>query len=441
MNPIAIDTLIGARWVVPVEPAASVLHQHSVAISGGKIVALLPSDEAQARFIPAQRIELRDHVLIPGLINLHTHAAMSLMRGLADDMPLMAWLEKHIWPVEAKHVSPQFVYDGTLLACAEMLRGGVTCFNDMYFFPEAAARAALTARMRAVLGIIVLEFPSAYAGDAEDYLHRGLATRDEMRDEALLKFSFAPHAPYTVSDKTFERVATYAQQLDLTVHIHLHETEDEITQSLAQHQLRPLARLANLGLLGPNFIAVHAVHLSCEEIRMLQRQGCHVAHCPTSNLKLSSGFAPVAALLEAGVNVGIGSDGAASNNRLDVLGDMRLAALLAKAVAGRPDAVSAHTALQMATINSARALGWEREIGSLLPGKAADIVALDLSGPECLPCYDVVAHLAYSAERSQVTHVWVNGELLVENRRPIYIDSGALSLAADGWRERMQRGS
>lgn len=428
-----IDTLIDARWVVPVEPVQQVLAKHSIAIDGGRILAILPTAEAHSRFAARRHFQLKDHVLIPGLINLHTHAAMTLLRGVADDLPLMQWLKDHIWPAENRHVSADFVRDGTLLACAEMLKGGVTCFNDMYFFPEAAAEAALAAGMRASLGMIVLDFPTAYAGDAEDYLARGLAVRDRFQDEPLLKFCMAPHAPYTVSDKAFGDILTYAEQLDLTVHIHLHETADEIQHSLNQYNLRPLQRLQNLGLLGPNLLAVHSVHLAADEIATLARQGCHVAHCPSSNLKLASGIAPVAAMLEHGINVGIGSDGAASNNRLDLFGEMRLAALLAKGASLKADALPAAQALQMATLNAARALGMDTETGSLVAGKAADITAVDLSTLGTSPYYDVVSHLVYAAGREHVSHVWVNGKLVVDDHRLTTLDPQELKAKAAYW--------
>src|SRR6267143_2891553 len=329
--PQPVTTLIDAGWVIPVEPR-HILPRHSVAIDNGTIHAVLPTGEAHARFSAKQHVRLENHALIPGLVNLHTHAAMTLMRGLADDLPLMTWLRDHVWPAETKHVSPEFVYDGTLLACAEMLRGGVTCFNEMYFFPEAAARAALEAGMRAALGIIAFEFPTSYAADADDYIAKGLAARDALREEPLLSFCMAPHAPYTVSDRTFAKVVTIAEELDLPIHTHLHETGAEIEESLVKYKARPLERLRALGMLSPRLIAAHAVHVTAEEIAMLAHHGASVAHCPSSNLKLASGFAPVAAMLKHGINVGIGTDGAASNNRLDLFQEMRTAALLAKAV-------------------------------------------------------------------------------------------------------------
>jgi 5-methylthioadenosine/S-adenosylhomocysteine deaminase len=429
--------LINARWVVPVEPAGAVLERHAVAVRGGRIEALLPIAQAEQRFGGYARVELPGHVLIPGLVNTHTHAAMALMRGLADDLPLMRWLQDHVWPAEAKHVSAQFVKDGTLLACAEMLRGGVTCMNDMYFFPEAALEAALQAGMRASLGAIVVEFPSAYATAPDHYLAQGLALRDRWREHPLVSFCLAPHAPYTVSDATFRKVAQLAAELELPVHMHVHETRDEVERSVAEHGLRPLARLAALGLLGPNLISVHSVHVTAEEIALLARHGCSVAHCPSSNLKLASGFAPVAALLAAGVNVALGTDGAASNNRLDLFQEMRLAALLAKAAAGSAEAMPAHAALRAATLGGAIALGAQERIGSIVPGKAADLAAIALDDLALQPMYDVVSHLVYVCGREHVSDVWVAGERVLRDRALTRLDLADLQGRAVLWQTKI----
>ena len=412
------------------EPAGAVLEGHAVVVRDGRIEAVLPAPTARERYPGFERVSLGAHVLIPGLVNAHTHAAMSLMRGLADDLPLMKWLQEHIWPAEAKHVSAPFVRDGTRLACAEMLRGGITCFNDMYFFPEASLEAALECGMRSAHGVIVIEFPSAYASDPADYLRKGLALRDRYGDEPLVSFTLAPHAPYTVSDATFRRISTLANELDLPVHIHVHETKEEIERSLAEHRVRPLERLARLGLLGPGLIAVHAVHLDPDEISALARHGASVAHCPSSNLKLASGFAPVEALSRAGVNVALGTDGAASNNRLDLLQEMRTAALLAKAVAGNAEALPAHAALRAATLGGALALGLGERIGSIVPGKAADLVAIDLSAPELQPCFDPVSQLVYAAGREHVSDVWVAGEPRVRQRQ---LQNNVLSGLENPW--------
>jgi 5-methylthioadenosine/S-adenosylhomocysteine deaminase len=413
---VPAQSLLRPRWIIPVEPAGAVLEAHCVAVRDGLIEAVLPRADAEARFSAYPRVELREHALVPGLVNAHTHAAMALMRGIADDLPLMRWLEEHIWPAEAKHVSPAFVKDGTLLACAEMLRGGVTCFNDMYFFPGAALEAALEAGMRVALGMIVFDSPSAYGADPDDYLAKGLALRDQWREHPLVSFCLAPHAPYTVSDATFGKIAKMAGEVDVPLHIHLHETDDEIRRSVAEHGVRPLERLRRLGLLGPGLIAVHAVHLEDAEIALLAKHGASVVHCPSSNLKLASGFAPVARLAAAGVNLALGSDGAASNNRLDLFGEMRLAALLAKAVAGDTEAMPAHAALRAATLGGATALGLEARIGSIVAGKAADLAAVRLAGPELSPCYDPLSHLVYAAGREHVTDVWVAGRHLMQDK-------------------------
>jgi len=405
--------LIHARWIVPVEPAGAVLEHHAVAVRDGRIEALLPGAEARRRFPGYEEIELQSHVLIPGLVNAHTHAAMSLMRGLADDLPLMQWLEEHIWPAEMKHVSREFVRDGTLAACAEMLRGGITCFNDMYFFPDASLEATLACGLRSAQGMIAFEFPSAYGADADDYLRKGLEIRDRHADEPLATFCLAPHAPYTVADDTFRKIATLAAELDVPVHVHLHETRGEVERSVAEHGVRPLERLARLGLVGPGLIAVHAVHLDDAEIDLLAKHNCSVVHCPSSNLKLASGLAPVAAMLKKGVNVALGTDGAASNNRLDLFQEMRTAALLAKAVGDDAQAMPAHAALRAATLAGARALGIEGVTGSIEPGKAADLTAVDFSAPALAPCYDVASHLVYAAGREHVSHVWVAGRMLL----------------------------
>ena len=406
-----VDTLIAARWVIPVQPTGVVLDAHSVAVRDAVIVAVLPSGEAARRFTAAETVELADQALIPGLINLHTHAAMSLMRGLADDLPLPTWLSETIWPAEAKHVSPNFVRDGTRLACMEMLRGGITCFNDMYFYPEAAAQAAIDCGMRAAIGIITIDMPTAYAADADDYLAKGLAARDRYQDQPLISFCMAPHAPYTVSDRAFARVVTLAEELDMPIHLHLHETRQEIEGSLARHGRRPLQRMHSLGVLGPRLIAVHGVHLDDHEIELLAKHGASIAHCPSSNLKLASGFAPIHKLHTAGVNIGLGTDGAASNNRLDMFQEMRLAALLAKATSGNPQAMPAQAALHAATLGGARALGLDRTLGSIEPGKAADLCAVEFSSPGLLPCYHPISQLVYAAGRENVSNVWVGGKL------------------------------
>ena len=433
----SIDLLIEPRWLIPVKPHGVVLEGHAVAVSDGKIIDVLPVQTALARYRPTRRVHLPGQVLIPGLVNLHTHAAMTLLRGIADDLPLMDWLKTRIWPAEARHVSAAFVRDGTLLACAEMLRGGITCFNDMYFFPEAAAEAAQSIGMRAVLGMVIIEFPTAYATDADDYISKGLAVRDRLRGNPLISFCMAPHAPYTVADKTFERIATLSAQLDLPIHLHVHETLGEIEQGLAQHGVRPIERLNHLGLLGPGLIGVHAVHLDEREIALLTENNCAVAHCPTSNMKLASGAAPIARLSKHGMRIGLGTDGAASNNRLDLFQEMRHAGLLAKVTTGDATVLSAHELLRMATLNGAAALGMEDRIGSIEIGKAADLCAIRLDTLETHPCFDPASHLVYAAGREHVSHVWVNGVLQVENGLLRGCDTSRLLDAVNLWQNKL----
>jgi 5-methylthioadenosine/S-adenosylhomocysteine deaminase len=433
-----IDTLVHAAWIAPVEPAGTVLPEHAVAVEAGRVLDLLPSGEADRRYAARSVTRLPRHLLIPGLVNAHGHSAMTLLRGLADDLPLMTWLQRHVWPAEAKHASDEFVHDGSLLAIAEMLRGGTTCFNDMYFFPGATARAALRAGMRASLGVIAIEFPSAYATDPANYLHKGLATRDQYADEDLLSFCLAPHAPYTVGDETLAKIATLSDELDIPVHTHLHETADEIAGGHAQHGVRPLERLRRLGLVGPRLIAVHAVHLEGHEMDLLAREGASVVHCPSSNLKLASGIAPVAQLRDRDITVALGTDGAASNNRLDILAEGRLAALLAKGVSGDPRMLGAHETLAMATMEGAKALGLENSIGSIRPGKWADLAAVELSSFETLPCFDPVSDLVYAAGREHVTHVWVAGDLRLADRRLAGIEEDELKAKAAWWRQRIR---
>lgn len=432
------DTLIHARWVIPVEPASRVLDNHSLAINAGRIQAVLPTIQAQQQVTATQVLDLPGHALIPGLVNAHTHTPMSLFRGMADDLPLMEWLEKHIWPAEQRWVSAEFVADGSRLAMAEMIRSGTTCFNDMYFFPDVTGAVALETGMRAVLGMILIDFPSAWASDADGYLERALALHDAFRNEPTIKTIFAPHAPYSVSDDPLLRVRTLANELDLPVHMHVHESKDEIAQSLTQYNQRPLTRLKQLGLTDPGLIAVHMTQLQDKEIDDFAISGGHVVHCPESNLKLASGFCPVTRLLDAGMNVALGTDGAASNNDLDMLGEMRCAGLLAKGVAADPEVLPAAQLLEMATINGAKALGLDAEIGSLKVGKAADITAIDLQRIETMPVFDPVSQIAYSAGREQVSHVWVNGRMLLSDGELTSIDQGKLMHDISDWQEKLR---
>ena len=431
------DLLLNARWVIPVEPDTVVLEHHSVAIRDGRILAVLPTDEARQRFSPDAEQNLADHALIPGLVNLHTHAAMTLMRGMADDLPLMQWLEQAIWPTEARHASAAFVRDGTLLAAAEMLRGGITTCNDMYFYPDAAASAFDMLGMRCVIGITAIDFPTPYASSADEYLKKGLATRDAWRQHPLTRFALAPHAPYTVGDETFGRIVDLANELDLPIHIHIHETAQEINDSLKQHGQRPLARLDKLGVVGSNLIGVHAVHLTDSEIDLLARHGASVAHCPSSNMKLASGIAPIHQLIEHTIPVGLGTDGAASNNRLDLFQEMRQAALLAKVHSGDARAIPASRALRMATLDGAHALGMGADIGSIAAGKQADLCAVDFSGVDTQPCFNPLSHLVYCAGRENVTHVWIAGQARVTDKTLLQKSNSELLAIARVWQNKL----
>ena len=412
-------TLLLPRWIATAVPGQPLLSDHGLLMQGGLIRELAPQKRLRAAHPEALIVELADHLLIPGLINLHCHAAMALFRGVGDELPLKAWLESRIWPLERALVSEAFVYDGSLLAAIEMLQAGITTVNDMYFFPEQGIEAMRDAGMRVSAGLVVIDFPSAYAADPEDYLRKGLAIRDRWREDPAVSFCLAPHAPYTVSDAALEQLAMLSAELGLPVHMHVHETALEIEESVQRYQLRPLQRIARLGLLGPDLIAVHAVHLIAAEIEMLAASGANIAHCPHSNLKLASGFAPIAALLRSGVNVGLGTDGAASNNRLDLLAEAATAARLAKAVSGDASAFSASQVLHALTLGAATALGLQDRIGSIEPGKEADLIAVDLLEARSLPCFDPLSHLIYVSGRDQVSDVWVAAQPVVRMRQPV----------------------
>ncbi len=429
----AADLVIEPEWIIPIEPAGVTLHHHSLVICGDRIVDLLPSTAAREKYRKVNHLTLPGEVLLPGFVNLHTHAGMTMLRGYADDLPLMRWLQDRIWPAERRHASADFVEDGTFFACAEMLRGGVTCFNDMYFFPEAAARAVDRAGIRAALGIVLIEFPTAYATDADDYLAKGLDVRSNYQNHTLINFCLAPHAPYTVSNRSFEKVGILADQLDLPIHVHLHETNDEIAESVKQFGVRPLQRLHDLGLVGPQLIAVHAVHLDGHELDLIAKQGAYIAHCPTSNLKLGSGIAPVAEMEQRGIRFGFGTDSAASNNRLDMFHELRHAALLAKGNSGNAAALGAHRTLRAATLDGASALGLDTQIGSLVPGKQADLCSLKLDEWDIAPCYDPASHLVYVAGREHIRHVWVAGKQRVSHGKLVNIDERSLLSNAQLW--------
>lgn len=433
-----VDLLIQARWIIPVEPESVTHEHHSLVINGGKIVDLLPTAIAEQKYQPTQVQKLDKHALIPGLINSHTHASMSLMRGIADDLPLMDWLQNHIWPLEQKWVSEAYVRDGSDLAIAEMIRGGTTCFNDMYFFPEMTAQQAIHHGIRASIGLIVIDFPTVWAENSEAYIEKGLALHDQFHHQDLITTAFAPHAPYTVSDQPLSKIRTFADELEIPIHMHLHETRHEVKEQLDKTKQTPIQRLNHLGLLTPSFIAVHMTQLNDDEIHLIAETGTHIIHCPESNLKLASGFCPVVKCLDTGVNVALGTDGAASNNDLDMFGEMRTAALLAKGIAEDASAVPAMTALKMATINGAKALGIEDKTGSLAIGKAADIVAIDLDQLETQPLFDPISQIVYAASRQQVSDVWVAGKQLLKQKKLTTINTNDLLAKISEWQNRLK---
>lgn len=433
---VALDLLLLPTWLVPVEPAGVVLKDHGLGIRDGCIVFIGPRAEA-LKCEAAQVRELPGMLLSPGLINAHGHAAMTLFRGLADDLPLMTWLEQHIWPAEAKWVDEDFVRDGTDLAIAEQIKGGITCFSDMYFYPKVASERVHNSGIRAQIAIPILDFPIPGAASADDAIRQGIELFGDLKHHPRIKVAFGPHAPYTVGDENLEKIRVIAEELDAAVHMHVHETAFEVQQAVDNTGERPMARLGRLGLLGPRFQAVHMTQVSDEDQALLVENNCSVIHCPESNLKLASGFCPVERLWQAGVNVAVGTDGAASNNDLDLLGETRTAALLAKAVAGSATALDAHRALRMATLNGARALGIEATVGSLEIGKAADLVAFDLSGLAQQPIYDPVSQLIYATGRDCVKHLWVGGKPLLEDGRLTRLDESQLAATAQAWGRRI----
>ncbi|MGN6093150.1 MAG: TRZ/ATZ family hydrolase [Luteibacter jiangsuensis] len=436
-SPIDIDLLVEARWVVPVEPHAVVLDDHAVAVNGGGIVAVLPIADARAAYAPRERVVLDEHALIPGLINAHTHNPMTLLRGLADDLPLMTWLQEHIWPAEGRVMGPDFIRDGVELAVAEMIRGGTTCANENYFFLDVIAATYRAMGFRAVIGLPVIDFPTAWAKTSDEYFSRALEVHDSLRGESLLTTAFVPHAPYTVSDENFERIRMLADQLDIPVHLHTHETAHEVEEAVAKDGIRPFQRLQKLGLVNDRLVAVHMTQLTDAEIAACAKAGVSVVHCPESNLKLASGFCPAEKLRAAGVNVCIGTDGCASNNDLDMFGEMRTAAMLAKAVAGDAAAFDAAYALRAATLNGATAIGLGERVGSIEPGKRADLTAVRLDALETQPLYHVASQLVYATGRHQVSDVWIDGRRKLASGELVDIDTAAIRAKARAWRERI----
>jgi 5-methylthioadenosine/S-adenosylhomocysteine deaminase len=457
--PEPVDLVVYGRWVVPVAAGreTQVLDRHAVVVKGGLIHDILPAGDVPARYTPTRAVHLGDdHALMPGLVDAHTHLALNMLRGVADDLPLAQWLSEQIWPTEARLVDEDFVRAGTRAACAELIRGGVTTINEMYWFPESVAEVLEEVGMRGLVAMVVLEFPSRYAANADDYIAKGLAIRERWAKKAgasgRVTFGFGPHAPYTVADSSFAKIRDAATEIGCRVHIHLHETAGEVLASktggkegtskhLSDELTSPLANLDRLGLLNDRLIAVHMTCLDDAEIKRLAASGTHVIHCPNSNMKLASGFCPVDKLIKAGVNVAIGTDSASSNNSLDMWSELKLTAVLAKGVAGDATAVPAWQALRMGTLNGARALGLESVTGSLEVGKAADLIAINLAGRiETEPMFNVLSHLVYATDRSAVTDVWVGGQQLLADRNLTTIDeAGVLGMLRE-WGHKVRPG-
>ena len=432
-----VDLIITPGWIAPMTLPVSVISGCSVVVNKQRIIAILPSDEALLRYCADTQHLLPDSLLMPGLVNTHGHGAMSLLRGFADDLPLQEWLEDHIWPAEGRLVSEEFVRDGMELAMAEMLLSGTTCFADMYFFPDQVAASVRKAGMRAQVCFPILEFASAWARDADEYIHKGLGLYDDCKNDALIEVAFGPHALYTVSDATLGKVVALAGELEAPIQIHLHETSEEVSTAIANDGCRPLAKLQRLGGLSPLTQCAHMTQLDQADISALQVSGAHVLHCPQSNMKLGSGFCPAQQLIEADINVALGTDGAASNNSLSLFATMNLAALIAKGKTGDPAAISAQQTLLMGTINGAKALGLGDEIGTIEAGKAADLIAVDLSSIQTQPLYNPLSQLVYTDCSRQVSHVWVNGNLLVSEGQLLKLDQNEIINKAKYWRNQI----
>ena len=438
LNKKNVSTIISAPWIYTSNIDSELLFNYSLIIKDDKIIDLVTQDKVFDEYEADNTYELADHILIPGLINTHTHAAMNIFKGFADDLPLQEWLNDHIWPAEKKFVDTSFVKDGSVLALSEMIKAGVTTFNDMYFFPDATAEAARELGIRANIGLVVLDFPTNYASDPEDYLLKGFEFRDKWRNDELITTSIAPHAPYSVSDEAFRLVNTYSEELGLNIHLHLHETEWEVADSIKTYGVTPIQRLNNLGIISPSLLAAHCVHLNDQDTAILTKGKVSIAHNPSSNMKLGSGIADVAKMLRQNLNVSLGTDSSASNNRLDIMEEMRLAALLIKGTTKSPELLPASQAIKMATINGAKALGLDLVVGSIEKNKKADLVAIDLSSIENQPIYNPLSTLVYSSSKSDVNYVWIDGEIKLKEKKLVGLDEEYIKQLAKKWQKKLK---
>ncbi|WP_196138264.1 TRZ/ATZ family hydrolase [Aliikangiella sp. G2MR2-5] len=432
-----VEQIITADWLIPMTQADHWIENAGLLIRGTEIIAVDKLDILTEKYPEVSHTHLEGQALLPGFINSHCHAAMNLLRGLSDDLPLKQWLEEAIWPVEAQFVDNSFVYQGTQHAIAEMLRSGTTCFQDMYFMPDQAAKAVKESGIRASIGMVVVEFETSWAQNAQDCIDKGLDVFDQFKHSPTINFNFAPHAPYTVEKTTLEKLGMLSNELSLPLQMHIHETAYEVETFIEAHGVRPLTRLKEIGLISPLLNAVHMTQLNEGEIEWLADGGSHVIHCPQSNMKLSSGVCPTKQLLEAGVNIALGTDGAASNNDLDMIDEIRSTALLAKLDYLDPTAMSAYESLYAATMGGAKALGLQESIGSLEAGKLADFISIDLNCIETQPVYNPVSQIVYAAGREQVSNVWVNGKQLMSNRKLKTLNSDLILQNARHWRNKI----
>ena len=434
-----VDLIIKSKWIAPVDSKKTLITDHAIVVNDKKIVALCPHKEATNKFITTNIMELDNHILIPGLINAHCHAPMTLLRGIADDLSLEDWLNKKIWPLERKFISQKFVEDGAELAIAEMILSGTTCFADMYFYPEYVAKKAIDSNMRVQLACPILDFPTIWAQSSDEYIQKTIRIHDDYRNSELVSVAFGPHAPYTVSDAPLEKIGALAEELDIPIYMHVHETEKEVADSIKEFSCRPLRRLSNLGLVSPRLNCVHATQLDKSEIELIAESGSSIVHCPASNMKLASGICDVSGLMKHNSNVCIGTDGAASNNELDLLKEARLASLLAKINSQSANSLPAQKTLEVMTINGARALGLEASIGSLEVGKLADITAISLDAINSIPINNPLSHLVYSVNSTQVTHVWIGGRMVLKDKCLETMDMNGIKEKANYWQHRLTK--
>lgn len=434
-----IDQLICARWVLPIAPENTILDNHAIAITNGKIIACLPTEDAKKTFQADHVTELPEHAVMPGLINAHTHNPMVLFRGLADDLPLMDWLNNHIWPAEAEIINADSIVDGTELASAELIRGGTTCFNEHYFFPNETALTAIDCGIRASIGHVVMNVPNKWAQDEDEYIAKAVDAYKNRPQHELISWTVAPQGAYTNSDSSLTKARQLAEDYQLPMHMHLHETTTELEIDKANYGKHPIKRLYDLDILYDKFMAVHMVHVNDEELELIKEKKVHIVHCPESNLKLASGFAPIKKYIDHGLNVCLGTDGAASNNDLDMFGELRVASMLAKALSQDSTAIPAIEALKMATLNGAKALGLDHIIGSIETGKAADIIAIDLGHFTTQPVYNPASHLAYASNRLQVSDVWIAGKQLLKNGEFTQLDIDKITHKAKKWAKKTKQ--